>query len=155
MAATDCIQWRIAEQMIEQLKLIKTANSYKYNIPDANILVAQLETEINAMPGIRLHVRETAPTDTYHAVQSERYRYIVAFYNDHQDDNPKIYEDNKNIVADIMKSIMTDETYGCIALRTEKLDSSTTIDESNNYPFTFVNVRVQVLIDENNYYSQV
>jgi len=153
MSATDCIQYRIGENIIESLKLIKTAGGYKYNVLDANISFARAMTEVQVRPSIRVQILESIPNGEYDRVMDEWYYFMIAFYNNHTDENPIIYNDNKNVVADIIKALKVDDTRGDLATTTEKQDSGHDMDPDIVCPYTYVVIRCQALVNANNQYS--
>lgn len=143
MAATDSIQYRIAENIVAAMKLIKTTGGYKHNVPDVNCLISSAVPEwpTKSSPACLVDILDSQPIEDQGHIMVETYKYMISFFNVHTGgDNPNINDDNKNTVADIVKALRVDVTRGGLAHYTEKGQSGPAIDMDTGAPYTFVEV---------------
>jgi len=152
-SSDDSIQYQIATSLVNACKLIKSANGYNYNVVDSNISIAKAITQLSGKPGILIDILDTNPNDEYNLVTDEWYNYLIRFYNSHNDENPDMYVDNKNVIADIVKAIKVDETRGGLAIRTEKREAGPMLDLDTQEPYIWVAVACQTIVISNNPYS--
>ena len=156
MAATDSIQYRIAENIVTTLKLIKTTGGYKYTIPDANCLIsaAMPEWPTKGSPAALVDILDSQPVEDQGHTIVESYRYMISFFNVHSGgENPAINDDNKNAVADIVKALKVDVSRGGLAHYTEKGQSGPAVDMDTGAPYTFVEVLCLSTVNSANPYS--
>jgi hypothetical protein len=157
MGATDSIQYRIAESIRDAGKLIKTISGYKHNVPDANCLIAPSTMEVPTLssPAFFVDIDRGRPIeDQGHTIVWD-YEYVVSFINVHSGDNPNINDDNKNVIADVIKALKVDVYRGNLAQYTEIGECGPAIDFDTGLLYTFVNVVCRTSVLSTNPYTAV
>lgn len=151
----NSIKYKIANNILEALKQVKTANGYNYNVPDGNIVIAKELTEIAdpSEPAYFVDILDTTPMDDRAHTTEEMYEYLIRFYNVHDNENPAINYDNRNIEADTIKALKVDVNRGGYAQFTEKGQSGPSIDMDTGAPYQFIHVRCLSTVNSSNPYS--
>jgi hypothetical protein len=155
MADTNCIQYRIAEDLVTALKLIKVTGGYKYTIPDASCMLAAAipENPDPTKPAAYVDIMGGTPIEDQGHTIIWDYQFVVTFTNVHSGENPNINTDNANAIADITKALKYDVYRGGLAQYTEFGECGNAWDPHTGLFFVFVDVKCLTSVRANDPYT--
>lgn len=161
----DCIRALITANIKAALQTITIANHYHTNIGT----VEEKRSEFNSVAEVDtftlLELLPPVNEEDYQHTEDETLKYMIYYFNGKNDEkgkDPIQYED-RNVAADIQKSLMVDRTRGGYALNTRKISdghnyylqqsSSGSSSGSIAQMCTWVLIEVQTLINADDPYQ--
>jgi hypothetical protein len=134
---------------------LKTALTGIAGIADVDEMRSRLS--IQSYPFILLQELPVDYSADYQHSNDVTYSYNILYFAMEADEkpDPAFTNQNRNVVADIIKAIMTDRTRGNIAQNTIVTGSGPGYytDEGGVLPITFVSIDVQALVNADNPYE--
>ncbi len=155
MSVTDSIKYRIAENIVTEIKKITAGHGYNHTLESAQVFIAKIKTEIPdpLKDAVLVDVLDSDPVeDQGHTIVWD-YSYLLRWYRPHSGDTASINDDDKNAEADAQKSLKVDTTRGGLAHYTTFGECGPSVDMDTGAPFTYLTIICRTTVNSENPYS--
>lgn len=154
MADTDCIDWRITENLIEQLKTCTIDNGYNTDVKDV-VLIGK-KTKLDKYPAILVIPNETDFQQEY-SIRQDILPFMIWFFDGKSEEKTgeNYIRRMKNVHADITKCIKMDVTLNelCQNITVQSCNYGLFIDENIEEEGAYLFIEVDRIINPDNPYE--